>query len=101
MPSLIVMALLLAACSGTRYFADDIQFQNYLTKLHLPQMSVADASAKLTSLGFVCEPRGVDVSCTKSVDQEFGGQSQHVLLSPVAGQNSGVAIKVDLGGVVI
>jgi hypothetical protein len=97
----MLVVLLLAACAGTRQFAGDDQFRGYITKLHLSQMSVADARAKLISLGFACESQGVDVSCTKSVGNRFGSQWQHVQLSPAVGKGLGTKVKASLSTVVI
>jgi hypothetical protein len=99
--STFVMILSLAACAGAPWYTGNDQFQSYIAKLHLSQMSAAGAGAKLASLGFVCEPQGDDVSCTRSVDHEFGGQTQHVLISPIAGQGSGVKVKASVSTVVI
>lgn len=97
----ILVVLLLTACAGTRQFAGDDQFQGYITKLHLSQLSVAHAQAKLISLGFVCEPEGAEVSCTRSVGNQFRGQWQHVQLSPADGQGSQIKVKASVSTVVI
>jgi len=97
----IVMTLSLAACAGNRWFAGDNQFQDYVAKLHLSQMSMPQARAKLSSLGFICKPRSNDVSCSKPVDGGHAAQYQHVLLSPQTEQGSSLKVKADLGVVVI
>lgn len=102
MKKLIVtmVALSLTACAGTRVFVSDHQFQDYVTKLQLSQLSVPKAREKLTSLGFICKPSGSDVRCTRSAGH-YGGQEQRVLLSPAAGQKSGIKVKTELDNVYI
>jgi len=78
--SALAMTLLLAACAGSRWLSDQ-QFQDYVASLHLAEMSLANASAKLVSEGFMCEPRGEQVSCTRPLHTRYGSESPQVILT--------------------
>lgn len=101
MLGVIALTMSLAACAGTRWFASEDQFKSYIAERHLSQMSVSGASAKLTSLGFACQSQEADVSCTKSVSHRFGGETQHVLISPPATPGSNLIVTAALDMVVI
>ena len=95
----IATALMLTACAGPRWLNDQ-QFQSYVSSLHLTDMSLTEATAKLASAGFVCEPHGEEVSCSRSINAPYGGETQQVLLSAPAGPGSPVKVETSLSIVV-
>lgn len=97
--STIVSLLLLTACAGQRWLTDN-QFQAYVNDLHLSVMSLAEANAKLVSLGFVCQPLKEQVNCARSLNYQYGGQTQQVLLSAPTSPGSGIKVEASLSTVV-
>jgi len=81
--SILAMVLFTGCAGGFQAFKTDESFQVFVNDLGLAQLSVSEASSKLTSNGFACkhyerEPAG-EIFCVRGTRS---GQQQAVRLSP-------------------
>ena len=81
--SILVLVIFTGCAGGFQNFKTDESFQVFVNDLGLSRLSVAEASGKLASNGFVCkhyerEPAG-EVFCVRGTRS---GQQQAVRLSP-------------------